>query len=122
MTEDRLSSGYTILSGLKAADKSQLVVWLRHWLHFLCLLPSVLCHLVWHLPANRKNWKICASASRPMQREMDKTSESKSEAADALRESERAISNSNRKLAELAAQQRAADQKLSKLQGTARIN
>jgi septal ring factor EnvC (AmiA/AmiB activator) len=51
-----------------------------------------------------------------VQREMDRTSESKSEAADALRESERAISNSNRKLAELAALQRAADQKLGKLQ------
>ena len=51
-----------------------------------------------------------------MQREMDKTSESKSEAADALRESERAISNSNRKLAELAEQQRAADKKLNGLQ------
>jgi murein hydrolase activator len=52
-----------------------------------------------------------------MQREMDKTSETKSEAADALRESERAISNSNRKLSILAAQQRAADNKLGKLQG-----
>ncbi len=51
-----------------------------------------------------------------MQREMDKTSESKSEAADALRESERAISNSNRRLAELAEQQRAADIKLNGLQ------
>src|SRR3990167_8137325 len=51
-----------------------------------------------------------------MQREMDKTSESKSEAADALRDSERAISDSNRKLAELAEQQRAADKKLGELQ------
>lgn len=51
-----------------------------------------------------------------MQREMDKTSESKSEAADALRESERAISDSNRKLAELSSQQRIADQRLSELQ------
>ncbi len=51
-----------------------------------------------------------------MQRDMDKTSESKAEAADALQESERAISNSNRKLAELAALQHAANQKLSKLQ------
>ena len=51
-----------------------------------------------------------------VQDEMDKTSESKNEAADALRESERAISNSNRKLAQLAAKQRAADQKLVKLQ------
>ena len=52
-----------------------------------------------------------------MQRDMDKTSESKSEVADALRESERAISNSNRKLAELAAQQALVDQKISQLQG-----
>jgi len=51
-----------------------------------------------------------------MQRDMDRTSESKSEAADALRESERAISNSNRKLAELSNQRRTADNKLSKLQ------
>lgn len=51
-----------------------------------------------------------------MQREMDKTSESKSEVADALRESERGISNSNRKIAELAEQQRAADRKLNELQ------
>ncbi len=51
-----------------------------------------------------------------VQREMDKTSESKSEVSDALRESERAISNSKRKLAELAALQRTADQKLGKLQ------
>ena len=51
-----------------------------------------------------------------MQREMDKTSDSKSEAADSLRESERAISNSNRKLAQLAAQQHTADIKLINLQ------
>ena len=50
-----------------------------------------------------------------MQREMDRTSESKNEIVDALRESERAISDSNRKLAELAGQQRAADSKLGKL-------
>ena len=51
-----------------------------------------------------------------IQQNMDKTSESKNEVVDSLRESERAISNSNRKLAEIAAQQRAADQKLGKLQ------
>ncbi len=51
-----------------------------------------------------------------VQQNMDKTSESKIEVVDALRESERAISNSNRKLAEIAAQQHAADQKLGKLQ------
>lgn len=52
-----------------------------------------------------------------VKREMDKTTESKVEAADALRESELAISNSNRKLSELAARQHGADQKLRQLQG-----
>ncbi len=51
-----------------------------------------------------------------LQQELEKTSESKSEAADALRESERAISNSNRKLSELAQQQLEAGQALGKLQ------
>ena len=51
-----------------------------------------------------------------MQHEMDKTSETKSEAADALRESEREISNINRKLIGLTAELRAADHKLGKLQ------
>jgi septal ring factor EnvC (AmiA/AmiB activator) len=51
-----------------------------------------------------------------MQSEIAKTSESKTEAADALRESERAISDSNRKIAGLAEQQREADTKLNELQ------
>ncbi len=51
-----------------------------------------------------------------VQQNMEKTSESKTEVSDSLRESERAISNSNRKLAELVAKLRAADQKLGKLQ------
>lgn len=51
-----------------------------------------------------------------VQQHMDKTQESKSEVVDALRESERAISNRNRKLAEIAALQQTADQKLGKLQ------
>ena len=55
-----------------------------------------------------------------MQSELDKTSESKSGAADSLRESERVISDSNRKLAELAARQRAVDIKLGNLQAQER--
>ena len=55
-----------------------------------------------------------------MQDELEKTSETKSEVADALRDSERAISDSNRKLAELARQQHAADKKLNELQGQER--
>lgn len=50
-----------------------------------------------------------------LQKELEKTSESQSEAADELRESERAISNSKRKLAELSLQHRAADHTLEKL-------
>ena len=90
-------------------------MWLRH-MFFLssvfCLLSSVICSASQQEELENLRKRIAA-----MQRDMDKTSESKSEAADALRESERAISNSNRKLAELAAQQHTADHKLGKLQG-----
>ncbi len=51
-----------------------------------------------------------------LQQDFDKTNESKSEAADALRESERAISDSNRALELLAQQQRAANKELQALQ------
>ncbi len=51
-----------------------------------------------------------------MQSEIAKTSESKSEAADALRASEKAISDSNRKIAELTARQHDADARLNELQ------
>ncbi|BCK88587.1 murein hydrolase activator EnvC [Sideroxyarcus emersonii] len=51
-----------------------------------------------------------------LQQEFDKTSESKSEVADGLRESERAISDSNRRLHELAQQQQAANRELASLQ------
>ncbi len=51
-----------------------------------------------------------------LQQELEKTSVSKSEASDALRVSERAISDSNRTLAQLALQQRAANHTLKLLQ------
>jgi murein hydrolase activator len=51
-----------------------------------------------------------------LQHELEKTSESRSEAADALRESEHAISDSNRRLAELGQQQSEAGQTLKRLQ------
>jgi septal ring factor EnvC (AmiA/AmiB activator) len=51
-----------------------------------------------------------------MQQGFDKANESKAEAADALRESERAISDSNRALEQLAQQQRAAKKELQSLQ------
>lgn len=51
-----------------------------------------------------------------LQQELEKTSGHKSEAADALRESERAISDSSRRLAELSQQQRVASLALGQLQ------
>jgi len=84
------------------------------FLSVFCLLSSVLCPAAY--ADEQDDLKILRERIIAMQREMDKTSESRSEAADALRESERAISDSNRKLAELAERQRAADIKLGKLQ------
>ncbi len=91
------------------------------WLHrgcflfsFFGLLASVFCSAVY--ASQQEELENLRKRIAAVQDEMDKTSESKTEAADALRESERAISNSNRKLAELTALQRATDQKLGKLQ------
>lgn len=50
-----------------------------------------------------------------LQKELEKTTESQSEAVDELRDSERAISNSKRKLAALSSQYRTADQTLGML-------
>lgn len=83
------------------------------------LLPLILCVLSFAGTAHasqQEELENLRNRISAMQREMDRTSESKSEASDALRESERAISDSNRKLAELASQQRAADRKLNELQ------
>ena len=84
----------------------------------LCLLSSSVCLLSSGVcgAGQQDELKILRKRIAAMQYELEKTSESKSEAADALRDSEQAISNSNRKLAELAAQQRAADKKLNELQ------
>ena len=83
------------------------------------LLLLVLCNLILFSTAyadRQEELENLREHIAAMQRELEKTSESKSEAADALRDSERAISDSNRKLAELAAQQRTADEKLDDLQ------
>jgi septal ring factor EnvC (AmiA/AmiB activator) len=97
--------------------RGQIAVWLRHvcfLFSFFCLLSSVFCSAAY--ASQQEELENLRRRIAAVQEEMDKTSESKTEAADALRESERAISNSNRKLAELAALQRATDQKLGKLQ------
>ncbi len=93
-------------------DRGQIALWLRHGLSLFfsafCLLPPAYASQQEELQNLRK--RIAA-----MQQEMEKASESKSEVTDALRESERAISDSNRKLTSLAEQQRAADRKLGEL-------
>ncbi len=77
----------------------------------LCLLSATTTHATQQDDLDNLRKRI-----QSMQQEFEKTSESKSEAADALRESERAISTSNRKLHELTQQQAAARQTLSSLQ------
>lgn len=85
-------------------------------------LPLLLCALtlpsVAHAgkPEELENLRRRIAA---MQHDLEKTSESKSEAADALRVSERAISDSNRELAAISERQREADRQLGKLQGEA---
>jgi septal ring factor EnvC (AmiA/AmiB activator) len=80
-------------------------------------LPLLLCLLATTASASQQQeLDNLRQRISDMQSEMAKTSESKTEAADALRESERAISDSNRNLATLAEQQRAADFKLNELQ------
>lgn len=56
-----------------------------------------------------------------LQKELDSSEESKSEAADALRQSERAISHINRRLHEIASDQRRLGQTLEQLQQQARL-
>ncbi len=58
-----------------------------------------------------------------IQQEFEQVSESRSEAADALRDSERAISDSNRNLSQLSRQRRTADRELDRLkQRTSELN
>lgn len=86
------------------------------------LLPLLLCALALTGAAHAGQQEELSNLRKriaAMQQDMDRTSESKSEAADALRESERAISNSNREIASLSERQREADRKLVALQSEA---
>lgn len=86
---------------------------------FARFLLLILCNLILFSTARagrQEELENLRERITAMQRELEKTGESRSEATDALRESERAISDSNRKLAELAAQQQTADKNLNELQ------
>lgn len=83
-----------------------------------CLLLFTWCGLAPIHPAHATQQEELENLRKriaAMQHEIEKTSESKSEAADSLRESERSISDSNRRLAKIAAQQRIADIRLGEL-------
>jgi septal ring factor EnvC (AmiA/AmiB activator) len=87
------------------------------------LIPLILCSLAVFGTAyggQQEELDNLRKRIAAMQVEMDKTSEAKSEVSDSLRESERAISNSNRKLSLLAARLHAADSKLNNLQAEQR--
>jgi septal ring factor EnvC (AmiA/AmiB activator) len=76
-----------------------------------CLLAGSTAHASQQEELENLRQRITA-----LQQDFDKTNESKSEAADALRESEHNISNSNRKLHELSQQQNTAGLALEQLQ------
>ena len=107
----RLHNAHSVTKGMDAFALKKVLVRLLS-LAACCLIMVNLAYASQQEELENLRKRIAA-----VQQNMDKTSESKAEAADALRESERAISNSNRKLAELAARQHAADKKLGKLQG-----
>lgn len=89
--------------------------------HFLRLTLLCICLLANSAYASKQDdLENLRKRIAGLQQELEKTSESKSEAADALRESERAISDGNRKLSELAQQHHAADLTLEQLQQQAR--
>jgi septal ring factor EnvC (AmiA/AmiB activator) len=66
---------------------------------------------------NQEQLENLRSRIAEIQRNMERTNTYKSQAQDALREAERAISNSNRRIAELSAQRQEANQTLSQLRG-----
>lgn len=83
---------------------------LRAFLLALLLLASA-AHATKQEDLDRLRKRIAA-----LQQEFESTSESKAEAADDLRESERAISNSKRRLRELEREQKVANRELATLQ------
>lgn len=84
------------------------------------ILPCVLLlsHSIYAAPpkSNPEDLKQLRQRIDALQKDLASKEESRSEAADALRESEQAISGASRKLAELAQEQRAANGSLSQLQ------
>jgi murein hydrolase activator len=85
---------------------------LRNLLGLACLL----CVQISALASQKEELENLRGRISAMQQDLEKTNESKNEAADALRESELAISHSNRQLATLGTQKNQADKQLSALE------
>ena len=84
-------------------------------LFLLCvLIPPLSIHAA--PKADKEDLKQLRNRIESLQKELASKEETKSEAADALRESERAISDANRKLSELAREQREARDTLNRVQ------
>ncbi len=88
-----------------------MIVFFRFLFVAACLISGRTSHATQQEELENLRQRISA-----LQQDFDKTNESKSEAIEALRESERTISSSNRKLNELALQQKTANHALEQLQ------
>ena len=107
-----------MISNQKTEDRRQLVVYLQRAV-FRCFMFFILCLTSSVSTAASSQQDELDNLRRrivEMQSEISKTSEIKTAAADALRASELVISDTNRKLFQLTAQQAAADVKLNTLQ------
>ena len=96
---------------------------LKHALSVLCLLP-VFCtgaaQPAGPSAADKEELRQLRGRIEALQKRLDASEETRSEAADALRESERAISDANRALRELADQQREVNTRLGALEQQSR--
>ncbi len=91
---------------------------------YLCCMPLkliLICilmqsYLLYATPDHKENLRELRNRIQVLQKDLSRKEKSKLEAADALRESERAISNANRKLTELTHEKRQTEIKLKRLQ------
>jgi septal ring factor EnvC (AmiA/AmiB activator) len=92
----------------------------KPWFLFI-LLASLLTNLAYAAPAQKKEQELKALRGRieQTQKDLESAEESKSETTDALKSSERSISQTNRELYNLSLQQHAVSAKLNALQSDA---
>ena len=74
-----------------------------------------------HLPPTRRNSTPCAAASKTLKKDLSGAEEDRSEASDGLRASERGVSEANRVLRNIGAQQQAARADLQRVGQRSRL-